>query len=83
MTAYDNTIQDNAVRDRKNYHTSKHYISIGEGLRKSSNTAQKKRRARQNKKGQDSTKQYNSNLHLCLWQNSINIDKGLNESLNK
>ena len=35
MTAYDNTIQDNAVQDRKSYHTSKHYISIGEGLRKS------------------------------------------------
>lgn len=41
------------------------YISIGEDLRKSSNTAQKKR-ARQDKKGQDSTKQYISNLHQCL-----------------
>lgn len=66
MTAYDNTIQANAVQDRKNYHTSNHYISIGEGLRKSSNTAHKKRRARQDKKGQGSTKQYISNLHQCL-----------------
>ncbi len=29
---------------------------------------------------QNSTKQYISNPHLCLWQNSIDIDKGLNES---
>ena len=43
MTAYDNTIQDNAVQDRKSYHTSKHYISIGEGLRKSFNSSEQSR----------------------------------------
>lgn len=73
MTAYDNTIQDNAVQGKKSYHTSKHYISIGEGLRKSLILVH-------NRKQKDNTQQYISNLHQCLWQNSIDIDKGLNKS---
>ena len=58
MTAYDNTIQDNAVQDRKKYRTSKHYISIGEGLRKSFNMSE------QNRTVNDTTDQFKSSPML-------------------
>ena len=60
MTAYDNTIQDNAVQDRKSHHTSKHYISIGEGLRKSFNSSA------QNNTEQDISKQ-NSTFQIFTY----------------
>ena len=68
MTAYDNTIQDNAVQDRKSYHTSKHYISIGEGLRKSLNHRTEQSRTLNDKTKHDKTIYFKSSPMLMAEQ---------------